>query len=59
MSEPDRIEIEPPDNPCERCGYSKTRLVFDQLSKLVLCENCLEHVQRQQAWSLLRETETV
>ena len=59
MNEPERIEAEPPDNPCERCGHSKPRLVFYQLIKLVLCENCLEHVQRQQAWTLLRETETV
>ena len=59
MSEPEPIEVEPPDNPCERGGHPKPRLVFDQLSELVLCESCLVHVQRQQAWSLLRETETV
>lgn len=54
MSEPERIEVEPLDNRCERCGHPRSRLVFDQLSELVLCESCLEHVQRQQAWSLLR-----
>jgi hypothetical protein len=57
MNEPEQIEVEPPDNPCERCGHPRPRLVFDQLSELVLCESCLEHVQRQQAWSLLRDAE--
>ena len=55
MNEPERIDVELPDNPCERCGRSRPRLVFDQLSELVLCENCLAHVQRQQTWSLLRD----
>jgi hypothetical protein len=59
MSEPESHDVEPPDNLCERCGHPKPRLVFDQLSELVLCESCLEHLQRQQAWSLLRENETV
>ena len=57
MNEPERIEVEPPDNTCERCGHSKPRLVFDQLSELVLCESYLEHVQQQQAWSLLRDVD--
>lgn len=59
MGEPEAIEIEPPDNPCERCGHPKSRLLFDHLSKLLLCEHCLDHVKSQQAWSLLREAETV
>lgn len=59
MSERENIYLEPPDHLCEQCGYSKPRLVFDQLSKLLLCEHCLEGVQRLQAWSLLREDETV
>ena len=58
MSERETIYIEPPDHLCERCSGSKPRLVFDQLSLLLLCEQCLEHVQRLQAWSLLREDET-
>ena len=58
MSDPERIDLEPPDHLCEQCGYSKPRLVFDQLSMLLLCEQCLERVQRLQAWSLLREDET-
>jgi len=58
MSEREIIYIEPPDHLCERCGDSKPRLVFDQLSLLLLCEPCLEHMQRSQAWSFLREDET-
>lgn len=58
MSEPEQKEVEPPDNSCERCGLPRPRLIFDQLSKLLLCEPCLERVQQQQSWSLLRETET-
>jgi hypothetical protein len=27
------------------------------LSELVLCESCLEHMQRQQAWSLVRDAD--
>lgn len=57
MNELDRIEVEPPDNPCERCGYPRPRLVFDQLSELLLCEACLEQLQQQQAWSLLRDAD--
>ena len=57
MNEPERIDVEPPDNTCERCGHPKPRLVFDQLSELVLCESCREHVQQQQAWSLLRDVD--
>src|SRR2546422_6028799 len=37
--------------------FRSPRLVFDHLSELVLCESCLEHVQRQQAWSLLRDAD--
>ncbi len=59
MHECERIEVEPPDNPYERCGHPKPRLLFDQFSKLLLCEYCLESVKSQQAWSLLREPETV
>lgn len=58
MSDRERIDIEPPDHLCERCGHSKPRLVFDQLSMLLLCEQCLECVQRLQAWSFLSEDET-
>lgn len=58
MSEREELNIEPPDHLCERCGSSKPRLVFDQLSLLLLCEQCLERVQGLQAWSLLREDET-
>lgn len=58
MSECEELYIEPPDHLCEQCGYSKPRLVFDQLSLLLLCEQCLERAQRLQAWSLLREDET-
>ena len=57
MNELERIEVEPPDNPCERCGHPRPRLFFDQLSELVLCESCLEHLQRQQAWSLVRDAD--
>jgi hypothetical protein len=57
MNEPERIVVEPPDNACERCGHLRPRLVFDQLSKLVLCESCMEYVQREQAWSLLRDAD--
>ena len=35
MSDRERIDLEPPDHLCERCGYSKPRLVFDQLSLLL------------------------
>lgn len=59
MGESAGMDIEPPDNPCERCGHPKPRLVFDQLSKLLLCERCLNTIQSQPAWSLLRETETI
>lgn len=55
MSEREGTYIDPPDHLCERCNDSKPRLVFEQLSKLLLCEQCLEDVQRRQAWSLLRE----
>lgn len=58
MGEHEEIYIEPPDHLCEECGRSKPRLVFDQLSLLLLCEQCLERVQRLQAWSLLRGDET-
>lgn len=58
MSEHEKICIEPPDHLCEGCGSSKPRLVFDQLSLRLLCEQCLERAQRLQAWSLLREDET-
>ena len=58
MSDRERMDMEPPDHLCERCGHSKLRLVFDQLSMLLLCEQCLECVQRLQARSLLREDET-
>ena len=58
MSKRETLYIEPPDHPCEGCGDSKPRLVFDQLSLLLLCEPCLEGVQRSQAWSVLREDET-
>ncbi len=58
MSGLEQIDVEPPDHLCERCGSSKPRLVFDQLSLLLLCEQCLERVQVLQAWSLLREDET-
>lgn len=58
MSEQEKICIEPPDHLCEGCGSSKPRLVFDQLSLRLLCEQCLERAQRLQAWSLLREDET-
>lgn len=58
MGERESTDIEPPDNLCERCGHPKTRLLFDPLSKLLLCEQCLDLVQSRQAWSLLRETET-
>ncbi len=46
------------DHPCERCGRTIPRLVFDQWSKLLLCENCLERMRWQQTWALLREAET-
>jgi hypothetical protein len=59
MGESSEIEVEPPDHQCERCGHPKPRLVFDQLSKLLLCERCLDTVQSQQAWSLLRETDGI
>jgi hypothetical protein len=58
MSDRERIDLEPPDHLCERYGYSKPLLVFDKLSLLLLCEQCLERVQRLQARSLLREDET-
>ncbi|OAI43737.1 hypothetical protein AYO43_09925 [Nitrospira sp. SCGC AG-212-E16] len=59
MNEPEWIELEPPDKACERCGHSRPLMVFDQLSKLLLCEACLDRVQRRQAWSLLHEDETM
>ena len=49
--------MEPTDHPCERCGRTDARLIFDQWSKLLLCENCFERMRWQQAWSLLREAE--
>jgi hypothetical protein len=58
MSDRERIDVEPPDHLCKRCGHPKPRLVFDQVSLLLLCEQCLECVQRSQAWSVLREDET-
>ena len=45
------------EHPCERCGRIDGRLIFDQWSKLLLCENCLECMRWQQTWSLLREAE--
>lgn len=57
MNEPERIDLEPPDNACERCGHPKRRMVFDQLSELLLCETCLERVQQQQGLSLLRDAD--
>jgi hypothetical protein len=59
MSEGERIEVEPPDNPCERCRHPKPRLVFDEVSRLLLCEQCLECIRAQPAWPFLRDTETV
>jgi len=58
MSDHEGSHLEPLDYLCERCGYPKPRLVFDQLSLLLLCEQCLERVQHLQAWSLLREDGT-
>lgn len=49
--------MEPTDHPCERCGGTDARLIFDQWSKLLLCEDCFERMRSQQAWSLLREAE--
>ena len=49
--------MEPTDHPCERCGRIDALLIFDQWSKLLLCENCLECMRWQQTWSLLREAE--
>ena len=49
--------MEPTDHSCERCGRTDARLIFDQWSKLLLCENCLECMRWQQTWSLLREAE--
>lgn len=49
--------MESTDHPCERCGRTDARLIFDQWSKLLLCENCLECMRWQQTWSLLREAE--
>lgn len=59
MSELERMDVEPPDTPCERCGHPKPRLVFDHLSNLLLCAPCLDSVRSQQAWSLLRETDGI
>jgi hypothetical protein len=46
------------DHPCEQCARTNARLIFDQWSKLLLCETCLERMRWQQTWSLLREAET-
>ena len=59
MEGAEAIELEPPDNPCERCSHPKPRLQFDQLSQLLLCEACLDWMQQRQAWELLRVTENV
>ncbi len=50
--------MEPTDHPCEQCGRTDARLIFDQWSNLLLCENCLERMRWQQTWALLREAET-
>ena len=57
MSQLERMQVEPPDNSCERCVHARPRLLFDQVSELLLCKTSLEVVQQQQSWSLLRETE--
>jgi hypothetical protein len=59
MSDPEQQSVELPDNSCERCSLPRPRLIFDQLSELLIYETCLERVQQQQSWSLLRETETI
>lgn len=59
MGDLEQKSVELPDNSCERCSLPRPRLVFDQLSELLLCETCLELVQQQQSWSLLRETKTI
>lgn len=52
-----RSDLEDEDNPCEQCGHPKPRLLFDQLSQLLLCEACLDRMQQRQAWELLRVTD--
>jgi hypothetical protein len=59
MTELGQTDREPLDHSCERCGRSAPRLVFDELSKLLLCKSCLERVRDQEAWSLLRNDATV
>lgn len=57
MHESERSALEPPDRPCERCGYAKPRLVFDPLSRLILCEDCAETVREQEPWRHLHQVE--
>ncbi len=59
MYEPERTGVEPPDHACERCGYTKPRLMFDQSSRLILCERCVEAVRERQAWPQLHEAGAV
>lgn len=59
MNQRGRIDLDHPDTSCEQCGYPKPRLIVDDLSRLLLCEPCLDQVKAQQAWALLREADRV
>jgi hypothetical protein len=57
VSESERREAEPPDNLCERCGYPKARLVYDEANRLLLCEQCVAWMKSKGAWCCLPEAE--
>ena len=53
------MDVEPPDNLCEYCGYPMPRLVFDEVHQLLLCGRCVEKMQSHGGEGLLRTSESV
>jgi hypothetical protein len=59
MARDEDVDLDPPDHACEGCGRARPRLSFDEVSRALLCQSCLDRVQHLQSWSLLREADNV
>lgn len=53
------IDLDPPDHACEGCGRATPRLSFDEVSRSLLCQSCLDRLQHRRSWALLREADNV
>lgn len=53
------MDVEPPDNLCERCGYPMPRLVFDEVHQLLLCGRCVKRMRAHEDEGLLHKPESV